>query len=182
MLLGMLLLYVGAVLFCNGMWVMGRIEDREISVINVFVGGITLLGALWLAFAPANVSEAGSYRGAAFTLLFTFTYLWVAWNRWNGADGRGLGWFCFFVGITVIPIFLDAFASAVTLWDWWFAICWLSWSILWLLFWALLALQRTEIAYFTGALCSIQGIYTGWIPGFLLLMEWMPGQAAAGGG
>ncbi len=175
MLLGLALLYVGAVLFLNGIWVMGYIEDREISVINVFVGSLTLLISLFLAFGPG--ADAGSIKAAAFTLLFTFTYYWVAWNRYNGADGKGLGWFCFFVGITVIPITIDSLAGAVTTWDYWFTICWASWAVLWLMFWAMLALGR-PIAKATGAVCAAQGVYTGWIPGYLLLTGAIGGAGA----
>ena len=171
MLLGLVLLYVGAVLFCNGLWILGKIEDREISVINVFVGLLTLLAALYLAFGPA--ASGDTIRASAYTLLFSFTYLWVAWNRWNAADGRGLGWFCFFVGITVVPIFLISLGQASTTWDWWFTICWGSWAVLWLLFWAVLALKKAELARPTGALCAAQGVYTGWVPGFMLLNGWI---------
>lgn len=171
MVLGLVLLYVGAVLFCNGLWILGKIEDREIAVINVFVGLLTLAAALFMAFQPQ--AEIDSVRSGAYVLLFSFTYLWVAWNRWNAADGRGLGWFCFFVGVTVIPIFLVTLTEAVTLWDWWFAVCWGSWAVLWLLFWALLALGRTDLTRLTGGLCAAQGVYTGWIPGFLLLNGWI---------
>jgi hypothetical protein len=166
MLLGLVLLYVGAVLFLNGVWLMGYIEDREIAVINVFVGTLTLLVSLFLAFGPN--ADAGSIKAAAFTLLFTFTYYWVAWNRWNGADGRGLGWFCFFVGITVIPITIETFGGAATAWGYWFTLCWASWAVLWLMFWALLALKK-PIVKVTGAVCAAQGVYTGWLPGYLLL-------------
>ena len=98
MLTGLGLFWVGAVLFCNGLWVLGKIGDKEIGVIDVFVGSLTLLIALYLAFGPG--ADLDSVKGATFLLLFTFTYFWVAWNRWNGADGRGLGWFCLFVAIT----------------------------------------------------------------------------------
>jgi len=90
MLLGLALLYVGAVLFLNGLWLMGHIDDREIAVINIFVGGLTLLISLFLAFGPG--ADAGSIKAAGLTLLFTFTYLWVAYNRFHDVDGRGLGW------------------------------------------------------------------------------------------
>ncbi len=30
---------------------------------------------------------------------------------------------------------------------------------------------------FTGALCALEGVYTGWIPGYLLLVGAMPGVA-----
>ena len=39
---GLSLLYVGAVLVLNGLWMLGRIEDREIQVINFFAGGVSL--------------------------------------------------------------------------------------------------------------------------------------------
>ena len=73
MLAGLGLFWVGAVLFCNGLWVLGKIGDKEISVIDVFVGSLTLLIALYLAFGPGANLEL--VKGATFLLLFTFTYL-----------------------------------------------------------------------------------------------------------
>ncbi len=166
MLLGLALLYVGAVLFLNGLWLMEQISDGEIAVINVFSGSLTLLIALYLAFAPG--ADAASIKGAALTLLFSFTYFWVAINRYNGADGRGLGWFCLFVAITAVPVTLDTFAGATTLWGTWFGFCWGAWAVLWFMFFLLLV-RKMPIAKLTGAVCSLQGIFTGWLPGYLLL-------------
>jgi hypothetical protein len=177
MLLGLALFWVGAVLCLNGIWLLGKIGDKEIAVIDVFVGFVTLLVSLFLAFGPG--ANAASIKGAALTLLFTFTYFWVAWNRWNGADGRGLGWFCLFVAITTVPVFLETFANAHTVWDLWFGICWLSWGVLWFLFFLILAQGRAQLTRFTGGLCAIQGIYTGWIPGYMLLSGAMPGGPPA---
>jgi hypothetical protein len=166
MLLGLALLYVGAVLSLNGLWLMGHIEDREIAVINFFAGGITLLVALFLAFGPG--ANAASIKGAALTLLFTFTYLWVAMNRYNGADGRGLGWFSLFVAITVVPIAFETLGGAKSAWDVWFGLCWAAWAVLWFMFWLLLV-RKMPIAKVTGAVTLAEGILTGWLPGFLLL-------------
>ena len=173
MLLGLALFWVGAVLFLNGLWLLGKVDDREITVIDVFVGTLTLLVALFLAFGPA--ADLASIKGAALTLLFSFTYYWVAWNRWNGADGRGLGWFCLFVAITCIPVTIETFTGGTSTWDVWFGICWLSWGVLWFLFFLILALGKGQLTRSTGILCSAQGIYTGWIPGYLLLSGTMPG-------
>ena len=166
MLLGFALLYVGAVLFLNGLWLLGKIEDREISVINVFVGGLTLCVAVYMAFGPG--ADAASIKGAALTLLFTFTYLWVAINRFNGVDGRGLGWFSLFVAITVTPVALDTLAGAQSLWGVWFGLCWAAWSVLWFMYWLLLV-RKLPILKLTGAVTALQGILTGWLPGYLLL-------------
>lgn len=173
MLLGLSLFWVGAVLFLNGLWVLNKVGDQEIAVIDVFVGTLTLAVAVNLAFGPGAGAE--SIKGAAFLLLFTFTYYWVAWNRWNGADGRGLGWFCLFVAITCAPISLQSLTTAKTLWDYWLGICWVSWGVLWLCFYLLLAAGRKELTRFTGTLCTLEGIYTGWVPGYLLLTGIMPG-------
>ena len=166
MLLGLALLYVGAVLFLNGLWLMEKIGDGEIAVINVFSGSITLLIALYLAFGPG--ADAGSIKGAALTLLFTFTYFWVAINRYNGADGRGLGWFCLFVAITAVPVTIDTLSGASSVWGVWFGLCWGAWAVLWFMFFLLLV-RKMPIAKLTGAVTSLQGIFTGWLPGYLLL-------------
>ncbi len=176
MLLGLALLYVGAVLFLNGLWLLGHIGDKEISIINIFAGGVTLLVALNAAFGPG--ADAGSIKAAALTLLFTFTYLWVAINRYNGADGRGLGWFSLFVSITVLPIAFQTLGGAQTTWDVWFGLCWAAWSVLWFMFFLLLAMGK-PITRITGYVTSAQGILTGWLPGFLLLNGVM-GPAAGG--
>lgn len=175
MLLGLALLYVGAVLFLNGLWLIGRIDDREIAVINVFVGGLTLLVALYSAFGPG--ADAASIKGGALTLLFTFTYLWIAYNRFNDVDGRGLGWFSLFVAITVAPVAFDTLRTAHTTWDVWFGLCWAAWAVLWFMFFLLLAIGR-PIGRVTGHVTWIVGILTGWLPGFLLL-EGLMGPAAS---
>lgn len=181
MLLGLALMYVGAVLFCNGLWILGKIGDKEIAVIDVFVGTLTLIIALFLAFGPN--ADAASIKGAALTLLFTFTYYWVAWNRWNGADGRGLGWFCLFVAITCIPVTIQTLGGAKDTWDIWFGLSWGAWGVLWFLFFLLLALGKQSLAKFTGGLTVVQGILTGWLPGYLLLDGVMgPAAKAAAGG
>ncbi|RDD60316.1 AmiS/UreI family transporter [Ferruginivarius sediminum] len=174
MLLGLALLYVGAVLFLNGIWMLGKIDDKEIFIINIFSGGITLLVALYLAFGPG--ADAGSIRAAALTLLFTFTYLWVAYDRFVEVDGRGLGWFSLFVSITVVPVAVQTLGTAQGTWDVWFGLCWAAWAVLWFMFFVLLAMKR-PIQRVTGVVTTLQGILTGWLPGFLLL-EGVLGPAA----
>jgi len=166
MLLGLSLFYVGAVLVLNGLWLLGRIEDREIWVINLFSGSVAFLVSLHMAFSGS--ADAASIKGAALTLLFSFTYFWVALNRFNGADGRGLGWFSLFVAVSAIPVAVDTLRSAASTWEVWFGLSWAAWAVLWLMFFALLALKR-DIARTTGQVAIVLGIVTGWVPGYLLL-------------
>ena len=166
MLLGLSLFYVGAVLILNGLWILGRIGDREIAVINLLTGGLTLLVSLKLAFGDG--ADAASIKGAALSLLFSFTYLWVAFNRLSGADGRGLGWFSLFVAITAVPVAIDTLRAASSTWDWWLGLSWAAWAVLWLMFFLLLALHK-PIARATAWMAIVQGVGTAWLPGYLLL-------------
>ena len=166
MLLGLALLYVGAVLTLNGLWLLGKIEDPEIIVINVIAGFVTLCVALYSAFGPG--ADAASIRGAALTLLFTSTYLWVAYNRVVSVDGRGLGWFSLFVAITVVPVALQAFTTSSNVAGFWMALNWAAWAVLWFLYFLLLALKR-PILRVTGIATLLVGIFTGWLPGMLML-------------
>ena len=128
--------------------------------------GITLLVSLHLAFGPG--SDAASVKAAALTLMFTFTYFWVAMNRYNGADGRGLGWFSLFVAITAVPVTIQTLSSATTTWGIWFGLCWAAWGVLWFLFFLLLV-GKKPIAKLAGTVAVAEGVLTGWLPGYLLL-------------
>ncbi|AVO38442.1 AmiS/UreI family transporter [Pukyongiella litopenaei] len=165
-MLGFLLLYVGVVLFLNGLWLSGKIEDREIVVINIVSGVVALLVGLASVFGSA--ADAGSVRAGSLTLLFATTYFWVAYNRLVAVDGRGLGWFSLFVSVTVVPVALRALATAETTLDFWMGLNWALWAVLWFMYFLLLALQR-PILRATAVVTLLTGIVTGWIPGFLIL-------------
>ena len=166
MLLGLSLFYVGAVLILNGLWMLGRIGEREIAVINLFTGGLTLLVSLKLALGEG--ADAESIKAAALSLLFSLTYLWFAFNRLSAADGRGLGWFSLFVAITAVPVAADMLVHAQNTGDVWLGWSWAAWAVLWLLFFMQLVLRKpvTRIAAW---LAIGEGVLTGWLPGYLLL-------------
>jgi hypothetical protein len=166
MLLGLVLFYVGAVLILNGLWMLELIGDREIWVINLFVGSVSLLAALRQAFGAD--ADAASVRAAALSLLFSLTYLWVALNRFTGADGRGLGWFSLFVAITAVPVAADTLIGAVTAWQIWCGLSWAAWAVLWLLFFLQLVLRK-PVSRIAAWLAIGEGVLTGWLPGYLLL-------------
>jgi putative amide transporter protein len=125
MLLGVMLLYVGAVLVVNGIWLIGQarvarpaaageattaaethptfIENREIAVLNVFTGFVGVVTATTLLVQGNQNEDLAAVRGGGLILLFAFTYLWVAANNFLNAGGRAFGWYCLFVAITAIP-------------------------------------------------------------------------------
>lgn len=174
-MLGLVLLYVGAVLFCNGIWLLGLIQDREIAIINIFVGIVGLIVVvieLATSSGTLTTSKLAVIQGGAFTLLFVFTYLWIAYNRFFRIDGSGLGWYSLFVCLTAIPtaVITLRHAHGVTA-QVWLGADWIAWAVLWGLYFLLLArpIQWTGITKITGALTVAEGIGTGWILGYLLL-------------
>jgi putative amide transporter protein len=165
MYLGLGLLYVGAVLVLNGIWLLGYIQDREIWVMNFFAGGLVVLVALYSAFGLEEPNQASVLAAAQF-LLFAFTYIWVGINRLIDVDGRGLGWFCLFVAVTAVPTAISLFAAGGPIW---LALNWSAWAVLWFVYWLLLALGMGQLTRVSGWLTIVIGVVTAWVPGYLLL-------------
>ncbi len=123
MFLPLSLLFVGAVLVLNGLWMFNRIADREIAVINFATAAITATVAALMLFRANSVVDV---RAVAMTLMFSVTYLWVAVNRLSGADGRGLGWFSLFVAVSVLPEAVSSLSSASNVMETWLAFNWFA--------------------------------------------------------
>lgn len=164
---GLILLYVGATLFINGLTMLERISTRESALLNLLTGAL----ALYVCLAGINSAEPETIRNAAFGLLFSFTYLWVAYVNITKSDGRGLGWFSLFVATTAALISVDQVASAKNMVQLWFAGNWVAWTALWLCFFAIGALGRKEWTRATAWFTLVQGVLTAWLPGYLLLTE-----------
>ena len=165
MMLGLVLLYVGAVLFLNAVWLLGKISGREVAVINFLVGVLSACVAFYLIFSqqPGRLAEGRSANPA-----IRFTYLWVAANQFLEVDGKGLGWFCLFVSLTACTVAIESFAGASGPFGLWNAVNWTVWALLWFCFFLLLGLSRSiqkPVAYLTLA----SAIFTAWLPGLLLL-------------
>lgn len=188
MLLGVVLLYVGAVLVVNGIWLIGSaraatateaggpthptlIENREVAVINVFTGFVGVVAAITLVVQGNQNEDIASIRAAGYILLFAFTYLWVAANQFLGVSGHGFGWYCLFVAITAVAAGLYTFSNAdgndASIY---LGVDWFVWAGLWFLFFMLLALER-PIARLVGYLTVLVGVGTSWVFAILLLEE-----------
>ena len=135
MFLGLGLWYVGFVLFINALWMMGKLDAKAAVPMNLFVAAVQIGGVAKIIATGATNAD---FLGAAATLLFTFTYLYVAaTNIWN-LDVKGLGWYCLPVSIIAVPAGIFAIqAGAVGL-----GILWIMWAILWHMFFQLLALGK----------------------------------------
>lgn len=158
------LLYVGAVLFLNGVMILGRIDPKAAGVFNLFVGGLQVLTPTFLIFTAAG--DPAIILGAAGIYLFGFTYLYVGIGLLAGLDTTGVGWFSLFVAGNAAWF---SFANFKVLDDKPFGVIWIYWSFLWLLFFLLLGLKMSGLTTYTGWVTAIEGIVTGFVPAMLLL-------------
>ena len=167
------LLYVGAVLFVNGLALIGWVKGTSMIPMNLFVGLLQIATPLYLIISADG--DQATIVGASGLFLFAFTYLYVAMNNAFNLDGSGLGWFCLFVAIAACVYSwwnFDGYASLgssdSTVGDL-LGVLWATWAVLWFQFFLVLGLERTGLTQWTGAWCACQGIYTGLVPALFLL-------------
>ena len=157
-MLGVSLLYVGAVLTINGIGRLTNIDGKSLAVMNFFTGGLSVIANIILLIS-------GEYHAAATGLLFGFTYLFVGFNSVFGLDGRVLGWFSLFVAINTIPASL---LSLLKDHDPLFFAIWLAWGVLWLLMFVESVLKK-DLKSTVPILLIAEGVFTAWIPAWFLL-------------
>jgi uncharacterized membrane protein len=162
-MVGLVLLYVGAVLLINGVGGMGKIDLRSMAVMNFMVGGLALVASL---LQLARAETPADFFAVATFFLFTFTYLYVAISMWFELDMRGFGWFCLFVAITTIPCSLVTFERG----DPRFGTLWLIWGALWYMFYLANVPGKDFGKLLPIATISV-GVLTCWIPGLMILTE-----------
>jgi hypothetical protein len=161
------LMFVGAVLFVNGLLLLGKIDGKGAGVFNLFVGALQTAVPFYLIAHTTNPDDILLDSGI---FLFGFTYLYVGIGNLAGTKPVGLGWYSAWVaimaaafGITNIVRFHDATIGLL----------WLQWSVLWGLFWLVLGLGVARLTALTGWLTLILSFTTCTIPGFMLLLgEW----------
>ena len=165
-MLGVVLLYVGIVLINNGIARITNIDSKSAAVMNVFVGLLSItINIITIVHGDfILIDDVGDFYSAATGLLFGFTYLFVAVNSIFNLDNRLYGWYSLFVAINTIPAaWIDFYING----DWKMAIIWILWGILWLTGFIENVLKK-ELK-FVPYLAIFEGIFTAWIPGFLIL-------------
>jgi hypothetical protein len=171
------LLYVGAVLFLNGLLLIGVVEARAAGPLNLFVGALQVITPTFLIFTAGD--DPKKILAASGLYLFGFTYLYVGIGLLAGLDSTGVGWFSLFVAIAALGY---SYANFQILGDPAFGVIWLYWAFLWALFFMVLGLKRESLTRYTGWVTIIQGWVTAAIPAFLLLTDlWRNPQAVAVG-
>lgn len=157
------LFYVGAVLFVNGLMLLGRVDPRAAGFLNLFVGVLQVVIPTVLLVQSGG--DTAKVLAASGLYLFGFTYLYVGLNLLTGADSTGVGWFSLFVSISALGFSVVSFGKQD---DAPFGVIWLYWSFLWLLFFLLLGLKKDSLTTYTGYVTVVEAWVTAAVPGFLL--------------
>ncbi len=161
------LMFVGAVLFVNGLLLLGKVDAKGAATFNLFVGALQTAIPFYLIATATNTSDILLDSGI---FLFGFTYLYVGISNLAGQEPRGLGWYSAWVAIMAAAF---GVTNIVKFHDPTIGLLWLQWSVLWALFWLVLGLGISRLTEVTGWLTLILSFTTCTIPGFVLLLgEW----------
>ncbi len=172
------LLLVGVVLFVNGLASLGIVSGRSAAPLNLFVGTAQVVLPT-LVLLQAN-GDAAIINATWPSFLFGFTYLWFGLINIAGFEPQGFGWFSLFVaGIAAYQAVITAAGDPV------FAVIWLTWAIMWSLFFLLLALGvqrvgRVDLGRATGWFLVLLGVPTCTVSAIYLLNDTWTTDAGAG--
>jgi hypothetical protein len=160
-------MFVGAVLFVNGLLLLGKVDGKGAATFNLFVGALQVAIPFYLIATATTTDEILLASGI---FLFGFTYLYVGISNLAGQPPVGLGWYSAWVAIMAAAF---GITNIVKFHDPTIGLLWLQWSVLWALFWLVLGLGLTRLTPLTGWLTLILSFTTCTIPGYLLLLgEW----------
>ncbi|TDL73565.1 acetamide transporter [Rhodococcus qingshengii] len=143
----------GAVLFLNGLMLLGKADGKAVGYFNLFVGIIQIINPFYLIMT-SNQGNWDLYNNAAI-FLFGLTYLYVGVTSVKGLEGNGLGWFSLWVSIIAVVytvISLIQFHDVVN------ALTWGLWAFLWLLFFLTGSLNKKIDGY-----VGIAAIVLSWV-------------------
>ena len=161
------LMFVGAVLFINGLLFLGKVDAKGAATFNLFVGALQVAIPFYLLTTAATTDELLLASGI---FLFGFTYLYVGISNLAGQEPAGLGWYSCWVAIMAAAF---GVTEIVKFDEPTIGLLWLQWSVLWGLFFLVLALGYERLTTVTGVLTVILAFTTCTIPGYLLLLgEW----------
>lgn len=167
------LLLVGVVLLVNGLVTLGVVPARSAAVLNLFVG--TAQVVLPTIVLVQHGSDAAVVNATWPSYLFGFTYLYYGIGIFLDLEPQGLGWFSSFVAAIAA---YEAVVSVTS--DPVFAVIWLTWAVMWSLFFLLMALGRAELTRFAGWFLVLLGVPTCTVSAIFLLEGRWTSEPAAG--
>lgn len=162
-MLGVALIYVAMVLINNGVVRYYKMDPKVGAFLNIVAGVISV----YINFTTLALAEvSANYYAAGTGLLFGITYLFIGFIAiFDWQDLRPYGWYSLFVTINAVICGFYGFQS-----DWRMSIIWWLWALLWFTGFVE-TVWKKDLKNFVPFLQVFCGIFTAWIPGFLMLID-----------
>ncbi|GKU82072.1 AmiS/UreI family transporter [Niallia sp. NCCP-28] len=157
------LLLSGAALFLNGLMLLGKADDKNVAIYNLFVGVFQVIAPFYLIITSDQSNWVLFDKTAIF--LFGFTYIYVGMTVLKGMKGTGLGYYSLWVSIIAL---VYVTVSLVHYQDVTNALTWVLWSFLWFLFFVLNT-SKKDVSKFVGTVAVVQSWVTLTMPALFSL-------------
>ncbi|MFP7297089.1 AmiS/UreI family transporter [Neobacillus niacini] len=151
----------GAVLFLNGLMLLGKAEGKAVGYFNLFVGVIQIINPFYLIMTSSQ-GNWDLYNNAAI-FLFGLTYLYVGVTSVKGLNGSGLGWFSLWVSLIAVVYTVISFIQFHDVVN---GLTWGLWAFLWSLFFLTGSLNK-KIDGYVGMAAIVLSWVTLTIPAML---------------
>ncbi|PKG24710.1 AmiS/UreI family transporter [Niallia nealsonii] len=157
------LLLSGAALFLNGLMLLGKADEKNVGIYNLFVGAFQVIAPFYLIITSDQNNWVLYEKSAIF--LFGFTYLYVGVTVLKGMKGTGLGYYSLWVSIIGLVYVTVSFVRYQDINN---AITWILWSFLWFLFFVLNT-SKKDVSKFVGKVAIVQSWVTLTLPALFSL-------------
>lgn len=160
-----ILYWAGALLFVNGLLLVGMVSNFPgVAALN-FLGGILIaVIAMYIAMTDMykGFGETVSNTVAATCFTFSVAYLMIALEVWTKGDFTVLGWYClpmsaylFFLSLGYFQLLGKKLPKVPQ-----FGTLWLVWAVCFFLFWLRFGVQMAAVGPLTGWVIIIAGFIT----------------------
>lgn len=164
-MLGINLLFAGFVLTLNGFSYFVEVDNKTKGVVNLLVGVIIGINAVFQTAFGTNHVEFGF---AAAMWLFSANYFIIAAHTLlNSVNWKVFGLYGLFASITSFVFAGEAIVVGAPVV---FIYLWCMWGILWLQGFIAIVLENKKVDKFTPHILIINGVASTFIPGFLILL------------
>jgi len=163
--LGVNLLFAGFALTLNGVSYFVDIDDRVKGVVNVIVGLIIAINAI---FQITVATDHVSFGFAAAMWLFALNYFVIAAHIFFKSDNwKAFGLFSLFALLVSFTFSID---TALGGGPWEMIFLWAMWGVLWTQSFLAILLDIKAIDKFTPHVLIANGITSTFVPGLLILL------------
>jgi hypothetical protein len=157
------LLFSGATLFLNSLFLMGKADGKSIAIFNLLIGTLQVVTPFYL-IVTSDQGTWSLYNNAPI-FIFGLTYLYLGIVLLTNINGNGLGWYSLWVAIVGLVYAVVYFVHSH---DYVNTLTWIMWAFLWFLFFLSMALEW-KIEMFIGRIAFVQSWVTLTIPALLSL-------------